>query len=642
MCGIAGYLGFHGERLLEDMSRRIAHRGPDGSGEWHDGEAMVGLAHRRLSIIDTSPAAAQPMLGCNSRYVVVFNGEIYNFRELGKELRANGYHFNPNSDTAIIAPLYDLKGEAMLQCLEGMFCFALWDRERRELFIARDAFGVKPLYYANISQGLIFASELKALIACRTLDRAIDVGAIRDYLIHLWSPGQRTPLRSVSKLPPGHSIRARGGALHVTEWRLRPAPIFDSGRVDRRACIQELGALFDRVVADHCVSDVPVGAFLSGGVDSSAIVAAMIGSGNAPRRAYCIGFAGRGLVDEGFSDDLGYAREVAHQLGVPLTALMVDPPTLSDMEALVYTLDEPEADPAPLYVGAIAEAAQADGVKVLLSGAGGDDIFTGYRRHRAAALRARIGVGARLMLGCIPQSVARFIGPIERRRLDKLRYMFAGSDDDFLIRAFEFNPLENVSFCLGADVRRELDAPPSEWLRRALEGTTHWPLVERMLDLELHGFLPDHNLNYTDRASMAHGVEVRVPFLDSRLFSHARRIPWRMKVRFLSEKWALKQAVSGPLPAAVLKRRKTGFGAPIRSWLVNPMNEMVEDLLASRAFRERGLFDSAAVRATYDDVRAGRGDNAYLVLGIMMTELWMRRFIDEARSGTICDKSAAV
>ncbi len=629
MCGIAGYVGRHDLGLLRAMSDRIAHRGPDGAGEWSDAKAGVGFAHRRLSIIDTSPAAAQPMTSCNGRYVVVFNGEIYNFRELGHELGTRGYNFNAHSDTAILAPLYDLHGEAMLTRLNGMFAFALWDRERRELLLARDAFGVKPLYYARSGSGLLFASELRALLADPNLDRSIDAGAIADYLTHLWSPGGRTPLAAAAKLPPGHLIRARAGGVEVMRWH-RPPPLADARTevANAKAIAAELGPLFDRVVADQCVSDVPIGAFLSGGLDSSAVVAAMTVAGHAPRRCYCIGFDGVRLADEGFSDDLAYAREVATSLDVPLTPVLVKSPTMSEFETLVSTLDEPQADPAPLYVGAIAAAARADGIKVLLSGTGGDDIFTGYRRHRAAALRARLGTGPGRTLAALPTAVLQSLGRPLRRRIEKLGYMLEGSDEEFLIRAFEFNPRRDALACLGTELRDAAVANPATWLAQAVAETKDWPLVERMLDLEMHGFLPDHNLNYTDKASMAHGVEVRVPFLDERLLAYAHRISWRSKVSWFGEKCALKRGVGSRLPRSVLTRRKTGFGAPVRLWLEGRMGDEIRDLLGSRSVRERGVFDPPAVDALLADTRGGRRDGAYLLLALVMTELWMRAFVD--------------
>jgi asparagine synthase (glutamine-hydrolysing) len=346
MCGIAGYFGDLTPEILRGMAANIAHRGPDGEGMWVDADAGIGLAHRRLAIIDTSSAAAQPMSSCGGRYQIVFNGEIYNFQALGEDLRRRGYSFNANSDTAIIAPLYDLLGAAMLEKLSGIFAFAIWDREKQELFVA-------------------FASELTALISVPGVGAGLDFKALSDYLTYLWSPGERTLLRDVRKLPPGHFFKADRASFLITHWHEQAkSPVATTAPASTRETISRLGELVDEVVGDQCLSDVPIGAFLSGGVDSSAVVASMVATGHAPLQTYCVGFDGEDMAGEGFDDDLAHAREVARRLSVPLTPVIVSPPTGEDLEDLAYMLDEPEADPAALYV------------------------FSGYRRHKAAALRA--------------------------------------------------------------------------------------------------------------------------------------------------------------------------------------------------------------------------------------------------------------
>ena len=321
---------------------------------------------------------------------------------------------------------------------------------------------------------------------------------------------------------------------------------------------------------------------------------------------------------------------IERKLRVPLTPIEVTPPVAADIEDLVYLLDEPQADPAPLFVSAIAKAARADGIKVLLGGAGGDDIFSGYRRHKAAAARARIGPALGLLTH---PTIGRMTGLMSkplRRRFDKLQYMFDGTDEEFLLRAFEFNPQASALSMLSADARAVIAGSEPGWLARACAQSQGQPLVDRMLDLELAGFLPDHNLNYTDKASMAHGVEVRVPFLDTRLLAFARTVPWQFKTGLGSEKVILKQAVAARLPAGVLTRKKTGFGAPVRAWIAGPMRGMAEDLFASSSFATRGLFDVAATRRLLADTVAGRQDGAYLVLALIMTELWLRRFATPA------------
>ncbi len=631
MCGIAGFLGTWPPAILAAMATGIRHRGPDGEGIWWDEADRIGLAHRRLAIIDCTDAAAQPMASCAGRYRVIFNGEIYNFRALAAEITARGYEFNEHSDTAVLGPLYDLYGPGMLGHLNGIFAFAIWDSRERTLFAARDGLGVKPFYYAQTGRGLAFASELKALLPLADIDRSIDKAALYDYLLHLWSPGARTMFEGVKKLLPGHYLLARtGDGAEYHRWYRPPLEMSDRGYNETLTASEaktELLTLFDQVVADQCISDVPIGAFLSGGVDSSAIVAAMVASGHLPAKTYCVGYDGPGLEDEGFGDDLAYARHFAASLGVPLKPIIVEPMQMADLERLVHHLEEPQADPAPLYVEAISQAARADGIKVLMSGAGGDDIFSGYRRHTAAALRAWTGRHGG-SVGRVAKLAARFAPGPARRRLEKMGYMLEGSDEEFLMRAFEFSPAADVEGCVSEDVRRARRSAQPNALEAALARSTGAHLVDRMLLMELAGFLPDHNLNYTDKASMAAGVEVRVPFLDERLVAFAGRLPPHLKVHHGRPKWLLREALRGRLPDAILDRKKTGFGAPVRLWVVGALRPMVEDILASATFRQRGLFNCAGVRKLFDDTVSGRRDGAYLVLAIVMVELWLRRFSD--------------
>lgn len=630
MCGIAGYVGLHAPDLLRAMADQMAHRGPDGEGYWVDDNRNVGLAHRRLAIIDPSEAASQPLASCGERYQVVFNGEIYNFRILGERLRQRGYVFNARSDTAVLGPLYDLYGTAMLPMLNGIFAFALWDRQKEELLLARDAFGIKPLYYTELpGGGIAFASELKALVLVPELDTRLSFRALSDYLTYLWSPGERTLFRGIRKLPPGTLIRARRKRIEVSRWyEPHSQPVVTTRNVHASELISQLSDLMDQVVCDQCISDVPIGAFLSGGIDSSAVVASMVAMGHPPRRTYCIGFHGKGLEEEGFGDDLAYAREVAELLEVKLAPIVVGAPSGHDLERLVYTLDEPQADPAALYVAAISAAARADGIKVLLGGAGGDDVFSGYRRHKLAALRARLPAVLGPRLCRMPlTSMAIGIGPL-KRRIDKLFYTLDGDDETFLLRSFEFSPRFAALECLTTDVIRELQEDGTDWLEGGIERSRGLPLVERMLKAERYGFLPDHNLNYTDKASMAHGVEVRVPLLDQRLVDFAARVPWQLKTSLTQEKWIFRKAVARRVPRSVLSRKKTGFGGPVRLWIAGHLRSTVEDIIHSRSFRERGLFDNREVSGILEDTVSGRSDGAYLVLAITLIELWMRAFKD--------------
>jgi asparagine synthase (glutamine-hydrolysing) len=626
MCGIVGVLGPGSNFLLSAMSDAIAHRGPDGSGLWVDDAANIALGHRRLAIIDLSSAAAQPMSGVGGRYQVVFNGEIYNFVALAAELRARGYSFNQFSDTAILAPLYDLYGAAMLSRLNGIFAFAIWDQHERELFLARDHIGAKPLYYALDHRRFAFASELKAIALIPDLDRTLDATAVLHYLQNLWSPGEGTPFKAAKKLPAGHwmRVRLRDGRVELDKQSWSPEiAVKDIAFASVHETKSELLRLLDEVVSDQCLSDVPLGAFLSGGVDSTALVASMVKTGHRPAQTYCIGFEGDETQQEGFGNDLVYAKIAADSIGVPLKQMWMPTPGADDFERLAYTLDEPQADPAPLYVGAISEAARADGVTVLLSGAGGDDIFSGYRRHVAAALRDRLGP-ARSVLGLIPEiSRSDAFG----RRIGRLKDLMRGSDETFLEASASFNARDLARACLTEETLQAADRDPNRFWELALTELRGAPLAARSIRLERHGFLPDHNLNYTDKASMAHGVEVRVPFLDPRMIAFADALPLAFKVRGLEPKWVLKRALEARVPKAIVRRKKTGFGGPVRSWMNGPLAPALRDIMASASFREGGVFDPVGVERVRVATASGRADGSYVLLAVMMVEFWMKAFL---------------
>lgn len=620
MCGIAGVLGASRPDALARMAGAIAHRGPDGEGVWRDETCVVGLAHRRLSIIDLSSAGTQPMVSADGRYVTIFNGEIFNFQSIAQMLTAARYSFNANSDTAVLAPLYDLKGPDMLHDLEGMYAFAIWDRRMRELFIARDHAGIKPLYYHLSRDTLAFASELKSVRAALG-PVSIDEDAVREYLTFLWTPGERTLLREVKKLRPGHYMIARHDganavATAITRWYRPPLPSKHGGEphYDTDKSPARLLGVLDAVVAEQCVSDVPIGAFLSGGVDSSAVVASMVATGHRPDRTYCIGFTGDGMAGEDFND-LKYARLVAGHLNVPLTEVKIDADQLlAGLPGLPSLLDEPTADPAPLLVGEIARQARADRIKVLLSGVGGDDIFSGYRRHVTAQLREKLGPfrGILTMAGRVAGGMGA--GAL-RRRAEKLSGLLGEDDvERLLIDVFRQNSVPGIAGLM----RRAPDPVLPNALTEAVEESRGQALLNRMLYMELFGFLPDHNLNYTDKACMAWGVEGRVPLIDRRLIAYMADVPPGMKVKGLDPKWMFKAALASRLPRSVLSRSKVGFGAPIRALLTNGKG---------RSLMESALFDSAVVRqlfvpdkleAFWRDAREGGNDGAYAALAIAM------------------------
>lgn len=636
MCGIVGFSGRFERALLARMSATVAHRGPDGDGSHFSADGAVGLAHRRLAIIDLSPTGAQPMTDAATGVTITYNGEIYNYRELRARLEAAGAAFFGHSDTEVILRLYLAHGRAALPLLNGIFALAIWDPRDRSLLLARDGAGVKPLYYAETRSGFLFASELKALLECAEVDRTVDSRAVWLYLTYLWSPTPYTMLRAVRKLEPGSALLVRDGRI-AERWRFYelpyPSPRFDG---DASAAIEAVRAALDEAVRRQMVADVPVGAFLSGGLDSSAVVACA--RRHAPdQRIQCFTIeTAHSAAAEGFVDDLPYARRVAAHLDVDLHTIRVGPEIVSHFERMVRHLDEPQADLAPLNALMICELARAHGIKVLLSGAGGDDIFTGYRRHFAlmqerwwrwlpAPVRVALATSARALPTGTP-----FVRRVRRAFGD------AGLDgDERLASYFAWLPQADSAPLLAPELRAQLDgwsplAPLLDSLR-AIDDERD--ALNRMLFLEAKHFLCDHNLNYTDKMGMAVGVEARVPFLDPDLIRLAASLPAEFKQRGAEGKWILKRAMEPMLPREVIYRPKTGFGVPLRRWLRDELRETVDDLLSERSLAARGLFDCAAVARLRALDAAGRIDAAYPLLALCAIELWCRIFLDDPRLG---------
>lgn len=655
MCGIAGYLfttnALPAATALSSAKAALAHRGSDDSGLFEDRTHGVGLAHTRLSILDLSPLGHQPMVSNDGRVVLVFNGEIYNFRELRAELEAAGHTFRGHSDTEVLLKLYlaqqkaGLGVSAILQRLNGIFAFALWDADAKAMLLARDSLGVKPLYYSLAGNSFAFASEIKALQPLMSGDGELDAVAIDRYLSFLWCPGEGTPARQVRKLGPGEALWVRAGAVseQFTWYQL---PAFRRASIDSdeganstrhfQPPLTEAEAIrcteqhLRQAVHRQMVADVPVGAFLSGGLDSSSVVAF---ARELNPNIRCFTIEATGADEEGIADDLPYARRVAAHLQVPLDVVRIDAARMAeDLPAMVAQLDEPLADPAPLNVLYISRLAREQGIKVLLSGAGGDDLFTGYRRHRALMTEglwswlprpARVGL-ERLTSGLDQHR------PLFRR----LRKLFNGASldgDARLVNYFRWVDQRDLMSLYTPEFRAALgdahaEDPMLDFLAELPPQTSR---LERMLALEQRFFLTDHNLTYTDKMSMAVGVEVRVPFLDLDLVDFAARIPARLKQRGREGKWVLKKTMEPYLPMDVVYRPKSGFGAPLRRWMRAELRDLLADVLGERSLRNRGLFDSAAVQRLIEANDKGQIDASYTLLSLMCVELWCRRFVDQ-------------
>lgn len=668
MCGTAGFSGPFDYQLLKAMSESISHRGPDDAGTLlieKDGANSVGLAHRRLSIIDLSAEGRQPMsVNCercgvrktfppDKRLWLTYNGEIYNYRELRRELESKGHRFHSQTDSEVLIHLFAEEGPAMLRRLNGIFAFAIYDGRvcsstgetaPGDLFLARDGLGVKPLYYAETDKGFLFASELKALLTYPGLARDLDLAALHYYLAYLWAPAPYTLLKAIKKLEPGEAMIVRDGRL-IKRWHFYDLPYgqpwMDYPEAEVAVRLRES---LETAVDRQMVADVPVGAFLSGGLDSSAVVSMMRKLRPDERiQCYCIGFADDADM-EGSPADLPYARRVAKHLGVDLHVIEVQPDMINNLERMLYYLDEPQADPAPINALLISERARSDGIKVLMSGAGGDDIFSGYRRHlalRTERLWSWLPQTMRAMIASPAHKAsngngsAKLMNNPTARRLSKLLTNIDLTSEERLISYFYWSEEKMRRSLYSTDMAIELkETDTAEPLLKSLRRIPgEKDPLNRMLYLEAKHFLADHNLNYTDKTSMAAGVEVRVPLLDLEIVNFASRIPPHMKQKGQTGKAIFKKSMEPYLPHDVIYRPKSGFGAPLRRWLRHELRDMVEDLLSRDSLNRRGLFDPSAVRHVIELNQAGRIDGAYTIFSLVCVELWCRMFVDSRTRG---------
>ena len=622
MCGIAGVLSLDGAPVelaaVRSMCAAMGHRGPDDEG--YHGEPGVALGMRRLSIIDVE-GGQQPVRNEDGSVWAVFNGEIYNFRELRDGLEARGHAFRGASDSETIVHLYEELGAGCVEKLRGMFAFAVWDRRRQRLLLARDRLGIKPLYYATSAGRLLFASELKALLRHPAVERQLNWRAVSHLFTFLSTPRSESILAGVAKLEPAHLLIAgRGGALEPERyWDVR----FEPDRARSEAYfVERLRELLDESVRLHLVSDVPVGAFLSGGVDSSAVVAAMSRLSPGPLKTFSIGFG------EPDYNELGYARLVAEKLGVEHHSLVLEPDVRASLDDIAWHLDEPFGDSSAIPTYMVSKLA-SEHVTVVLSGDGGDELFAGYdkyvveeRERRAAAswpapMRRALGAVARLM----PEGMrgrnfarhhalgepARYLDALTAFRLEQKRKLFR---PDAFARFEEYDPWRG----------------DAESLTRV---RTHWLSALQYLDLQ--SYLPLDILTKVDRMSMAHSIEARVPLLDHKLVEFAATIPPELQLRNGTRKYVFKRALEGILPAEILDRPKRGFAIPLGAWFRGELAPYVTDLLLGRRSRERGIFNTGYLEQLLRWHARGRPLDLHLWT-LISFELWCRIFLDDAEA----------
>ena len=638
MCGICGVVGGSAADI-EPMLRVQAHRGPDDTGRaafpLPDGREAV-LGHLRLSILDPSPAGHQPMADASGRVHLTYNGELYNYPELRREVEARGIRLRSTCDTEVLVNLLALDGLSVVERLNGIFAFAAWDSGSRELWLARDRAGTKPLYFAELpGPRFAFASEMKALVP-QLEAREVDAEALADYFTYLWVPGPRTVMRGVQKLEPGHVGVYRDGRLTTRRyWSLEFRE--EHGRSDDD-WVEELAATFEETVRAQQLSDVPLGSFLSGGVDSSAVVAAM--RSDDPVKTFAIGYGAGDLAHDVVGDDMPYARQVAGTLGTKHSETVLDPDLAADLPRVVWHMDEPVADPAALSTLLICEAASSD-LTVIMSGVGGDELFAGYPRHRASRIAGMVAP-LRPLAGPLERRIG--IGPPGRLRAPRrnLKKFLRGAALPPAARyASYFSYFDNHS--LGPLLAPlELGGYDPLERSRALYRDVPGSPVNAMLNVDWHGFLPDLNLTYTDKMGMAASTEVRVPFLDNRMIDLAARMPADLKMRRLQQKWAFKESQRGRVPDDVITRKKAGFGAPIRAWLAGPLAERVDATASDGALVRSGLVDMGAARQVIDSFRANREDNALQIWALLTLDLWLETFVERAGASGLAEPVAAL
>ncbi|MEA1834435.1 asparagine synthase (glutamine-hydrolyzing) [Methylobacterium durans] len=636
MCGIVGYWGPNAESgLVERMAARIAHRGPDGSGSWIDPAAGIALGHRRLAILDLSSAGAQPMTSPCGDYVVAFNGEIYNHLDIRCEMEQGGQapRWRGHSDTETLAAALGLWGvRGALERTNGMFALAIWRRSTRTLTLARDRMGEKPLYYGRCGSTLFFGSELKAFGAHPDWHPEIDRDSVASFLQYNYVPAPRSIYRGVFKLSPAHLVEISDPLAplpnSVAYWDIASAARAGLAiRDEQPADIEHrLHDLLRNSVRIRMAADVPLGAFLSGGIDSTLIAALMQAQSGSPVRTFTVGFA------ETAYNEAEHARAVASHLGTDHTELTVTP---EDALALVPQLpaiwDEPFADSSQIPTFLLAKLTR-EHVTVSLSGDGGDELFGGYTRYvdglRTWRLLSRLPLPARRMLA---EAISRFPGPISAvaesvlparlkvthlaDRLPKLAQVMRVASEQDYYRNLVSHWREPESVVIGT--RRQMGGSSAEL---SVPGAT---MVDRMMLTDMQTYLPDDILVKVDRASMAVSLEARVPFLDHRVVEEAWKLPPEWKLRDNTGKRVLRSLLDRYVPRALVERPKMGFGVPIEHWLGGPLRDWAEDLLSEERLRREGFLDPTPIRALWNEHKQGRRRWHYLLWDVLMFEAWL-------------------
>ncbi len=634
MCGICGIVTVSAHDgpspgLIERMRDTLLHRGPDGAGV-HMGPG-VGLGHRRLSIVDVAHGQ-QPMYSADRRYVIVYNGETFNHPEIKPQLEAEGIQYRTRSDTETVLHLFERHGVGCLDHMRGMFAFAIWDTRERSLFLARDRFGVKPLYYRHQPEGgLVFGSEIKAVLCGMRTRAALNVAALPDFLANHAPSGNETLIQSVRRLPPGHFLLWKDGAISIRRyWDLEypsGSETVAAGSSAERALVAEYSQRLTEAVRIRLMSDVPLGMFLSGGIDSAAITATMAPLVKQPIRTFSVAFAERE------ANELRYARMVAHAYGTEHREVLVSPEEFfAALPRLIWHEDEPLAHPSSVALYFVSRLA-SEHVKVVLTGEGSDEMLAGYNRYRVTAFNVRAGTAyERYVPRGVRRGMSRAITALPRhwraRQIAARTFLTRGSElDELYLDNFAVFSRQAQSALLAAPVLEQLgDIRPYEAYHAALDRVRDRPLLSRMLYADVSTYLHEL-LMKQDQMSMAASIESRVPFLDHPFTEWVARLPQRMKLRGATTKWILREAMRDRLPREILSRGKMGFPVPVGSWLRGRWQPLLDEYVLSPRASERRLFDAPAVDTLAREHLAGINHSERL-WALLTFEVWARIYLD--------------
>ena len=626
MCGICGKINFDSkppdEQALRKMAAVLSHRGPDDGGFYIKNN--VGLGHRRLKIIDLSDAAHQPMANEDGSIWIVCNGEIYNFQDLREALEEKGHIFRSKSDTEVIIHLYEEKGVDCAKELRGMFAFAIFDENKKRLFLARDRIGKKPLYYAVNNEALIFASEIKSILQDPSISRGINLNSLDLYLTYQCVPTPRTIFSGIEKLPPAHTLVLEDGKIQIQRyWQISYQ---NRHKLKEEEYCQRILDIFSEACKIRMTSDVPLGAFLSGGIDSSAVVAMMSKFSSKPVKTFSIGFK-----EESFNE-LEYARKVAKLFHTEHHEYMVKPDALEVLPKLIWHFDEPFADSSAIPTYYISKITRQE-VTVALNGDGGDESFAGYERYPAVKIADIYG----FLPGFIRSSIAYLSQglPESTQKKDFLkrfkRFVKAGCLSRekryaYWMSAFDSEQKRSL---YSQDFKNRLGKIDSgEYITDAYRQLDTGDFIAKTLFVDVSTYLPNDLLVKADIASMANSLEARSPFLDHKLMEFAASLPSDLKLKGLTTKYILKKALKGILPQEILQRSKSGFGVPVGNWFRNELKDYARDILLSLKSLKRGYFQEDAVKRLLDEHILGKTDHGQRIWSLINLELWHQVFID--------------